>query len=77
MSEHDLFKVFPRMPNKVRLGDITVSGLSHNGKLTGNRFCPRSGGAICSAQSSSCSDLPRTSMAPWMTAKTSIWSAFM
>ncbi|MBS1237219.1 MAG: hypothetical protein H6R37_463, partial [Deltaproteobacteria bacterium] len=23
MSEHDLFKVHPRMPKKVRLGDIT------------------------------------------------------
>ncbi len=30
MSEHDLFKVFPRMPKKVRLGDITVrDGFQH------------------------------------------------
>jgi hydroxymethylglutaryl-CoA lyase len=30
MSEHDLFKVFPRMPKKVRLGDITIrDGLQH------------------------------------------------
>ncbi len=30
MSEHDLFKVFPRMPKQVRLGDITVrDGFQH------------------------------------------------
>ncbi len=30
MSEHDLFKVHPRMPRKVRLGDITVrDGFQH------------------------------------------------
>ena len=30
MSEYDLFKVFPRMPKKVRLGDITVrDGFQH------------------------------------------------
>ena len=34
MSEYDIFKVFPRMPKKVTLGDITVrDGFQHEEKL--------------------------------------------
>ena len=30
MSEHDIWKIHPRMPKKVRLGDITIrDGFQH------------------------------------------------